>query len=44
MHQHRRAFIGAMMQKSHNAGIVEILFADVIADLRRPGARRACSA
>ena len=33
MHQHGRAFIGAVLQKSHDAGIVEILVANMIADL-----------
>jgi hypothetical protein len=32
MNQHGGAFVGAMMQKRQDAGIIEILFADVIAD------------
>ena len=33
MHQHRRAFIGTVMQKGDNAGIVEILCSHMVADL-----------
>src|SRR5258708_21980336 len=33
MHQHRGSLIGTMMQESHDARIVEILVADVVANL-----------
>src|SRR5256885_12704976 len=33
MHEHRCALIGAMVQKGDDAGIVEILLADMIANL-----------
>ncbi len=33
MNQHRRAFVRAVMQEGHDAGIIEILLANVIADL-----------
>src|SRR5579871_306173 len=33
MHQHRRAFVGTVMKEGDDAGIVKILFPDMIADL-----------
>jgi len=39
MDQHRRAFVGAVMQECHDARIVKILFADVVADLHSKMAR-----
>src|SRR5437879_5206674 len=33
MHQHRRAFSGTIVKESHDAGIIEVLLSDVIADL-----------
>ena len=39
MHQHGRAFIRAMMQKRHDAGIVEIFLANMVADLHAEMAR-----